>query len=207
MRHGRSQAFIRAAVITMAVSALPSAKALADPIVYTEQTVADGLFGNGAFGTSLVTISVTADTAGVDVISPTLATNTGVGTIAIAGGPTATFNDPLVAFVNGSSFGIADAAVQRDVVDTVLPSGPAYNLDDNLGPFTGQAYFSQYFQFETSIGVFELASFPGTSTFEATVTDVPEPTSGLMLAVGLAALSISCRASFFKKNQQRPFMS
>ncbi len=176
------------AAAAFAMMAAWSGEAAAEPIDYSVQAVATGLLGTTQFGNQLVTITVVADTGGVTEVAAGVYTNTGIGTVSIANGPSANFTDVLSAFVNGpDALGIADVPASHDVLDAIVPGG-SYNLAANIGPVSGQPEFNQSFAFATSDGDFELTAVDSASTFSAMESEIPEPASAWLLAAGFAAL-------------------
>jgi hypothetical protein len=184
------------ALLALAASARPR-HALADPVIYTEQAVATGTFGNADFIDSLVTITLTADTSGVTGAGTGFLTNTGQASLTLGGVSEGVFLDPITAFASmgalGTTLGITDLPAFADLLDTGLPAGLAYDLSTSLAPQTGASLISPNASFATTNG--ELTLFlAGDSTFSANMTSVPEPAS-LALLGGSAALLLLLRAA------------
>jgi len=184
------------AFLAFACAASPE-RALADPIIYTEQAIATGTLGASDFIDTLVTITVAADTTGVTQARPGLLTNTGQASLSLGGVSAGQFLDPMSAFAFsdpfGSTLGITDATDFADLLDTSQPRGFSYNLSSALPPVSGASLINAYLSFATSQG--DLTLFlAGDSHFSATVESVPEPAS-LALLAGATALLILLHAA------------
>jgi hypothetical protein len=186
-----------------------SSAASASPIVYTDVTTASGTLGGTAFTDALITVTLTGDTSDV-AFGPApfnvFLVNPGDATINIAGIGTATFTD-LVEVLStdtipspgpvGSPYvmiATLDNPQGTSVTGVVLTSGAAflgYGLQTSLGPITGTGGDASgpLGPHDTTLGTLIFSSSTattGTSTFTATL--VPEPTSLLLLGVGLLGL-------------------
>jgi len=181
-----------------------SSPALADSATYTETAVATGSLGGTPFTDALITITLVGDPSAsvpigffgaVGVFGPATVTVEGIGT--------ASFTDSLAVFdsaspIFGDAAGITDSSVGLDVLDTLDATFGTYDLTTNIGPITNLSAFnpddgSCFACFATTDGNFALTSQnSGTSTFSAS-TAVPEPSSLLLLGVGLSGLFLARR--------------
>jgi hypothetical protein len=166
----------------------------ATPIDYIEQAVANYSLG-GIAGTGAVIVAVSADIIDVVQVAPGIYMNTGIGTVTLADGTTATFVDQLAAFANNpaATLGITDPNSFIDVLDTDGVVGGTYDLSTAVGPLGGSAYVSQGQLFDTSLGAFSLA-FATVSSFSATQQPIPEPGSLILLGAGFAMVRCCRRA-------------
>lgn len=168
------------------------------PITITETVVASGSLGSATFTDAQVTLQGVGDT--VDVFQQTpnfyvvpLSTFTvlvsGVGSATMTGVSALSCwaNACLSAppFPNAAAgFGVPSAG--RDVLDIVSAAFDGYDLTKSIGPITGPSLINAGFTFDTSGGLLVLQSAGGV-TFSASVevVAVPEPSSAVLLALGL----------------------
>ncbi len=181
-------------LVATAFLAMP---ARASPITYTEQAVATGSLGRFDFVNQLVTITVSADSAGVIYAGDNEYINAGLGTVSVGVSGPASFVDPLSAFVYAGPLktvlGITDPYGFADVLDADLPPSLPFDLTSAIAPQSGDATINPFFLFATSAGDFDLITARD-AVFSASFQPVPEPASRLLLATGLGfALALSRR--------------
>ena len=186
----------------------------AAPITYTETSIASGTLGGTPFTNVLVTVELTADTAGVIEPAPGVFVNQGTATVTIDGLGPATFNDPngyaAVFFPqsvlpNCPCFAFFDDAANFPSSGTAIfglgDAGLAgFDLQSAFGPLTGTGIGlatnpdNSPVAFSTTAGNLLLTDGGDPVTLTVTVapvpTAVPEPASLSLLAVGaLGALT------------------
>ena len=168
-------------------------RAGAATIYYTESITTDGSLGGTAFTGELVTLTFMADTSNVTFLQGagfTQYTNIpSTATVTVATVGTATFSDPIslsvFAFPTFSEFSATDTSLGTDILDTfaVAAGFAGYNMQDSLNPVNGGAAYSVGTPFATNLGDFDFTKTGGgVSTVSASV---PEPSSVIMIAVGL----------------------
>jgi hypothetical protein len=182
--------------LAMAFALMGSGRANATPIVYSETLTTDGSLGGTAFTDELVTLTFTADTDNVTFFQGsgfTQYTNIpSVSTVTVAGVGTATFSDPIslsvFSFSTFSEFSVTDTSLGVDILDTfaVTAGFAGYEMNTSLAPVSGGAAYPVGTAFGTSAGNFE---FTKTGGGISTVSAVPEPSSLLLMALGLSGLA------------------
>jgi hypothetical protein len=180
---------------TLALLLGGAGRAVAMPIVYTDQATASGTLGSTPFTNALVTVTFTGDTNTVTGGVPFFTNTVGVAQVTVAGIGTATFTNPMETFDNQTQqfAGIADISGSPvSVLDTQNAAFATYDLKSFIGPFTGPVFFNAGHTFPTTAGGFTLQSvLNNTSTFTATApaAAVPEPTSLALFGVGALGLA------------------
>jgi hypothetical protein len=168
----------------------------ADTVTYTESVTASGTLGKENFTNALVTITGSADTSTItqfgssfNVVTPdTQVTVAGIGTFLLTG---------TIDFFDNNSVGAAGVTDVTDIVDTVNTVFDTYNLQTAIGPITGSFLGNLGTNFSTSGGGLVLTS-AGDSTFQATDSTVPEPSSFALLGTGILGLAGASRRKFFR---------
>lgn len=164
--------------------------AAAASITYTEQTVGTGRLGADSFTNALVTITFTGDTNNVYSYSPGLYLNSsGTALVTVAGVGTASFTDSMAVFDTQpeQAFGIADLSAQADVLSSQDPAFATYYLRTSLGLVSSTSVgINPEDAFNTTQGEISLTA-AGDAT--ATASTVPEPSSFLLLSLGLTGLA------------------
>lgn len=162
-------------------------RATAATITFTETITASGSLGANDFTNALVTITAIANTSAVHSIpgfSGALGVNDTSATITVAGIGTATFNGPVMTFVNtkldvaGIDTGRINNPGVADILDVKNSAFSAYSLTSSIGPVSGPAAGGPG-PYATTLDGFlanlTFDSFTGLSgTFEATI---PEPST------------------------------
>lgn len=182
---------MRARIVAAAVACIVvSGVALAAPITYTFQATGSGTIGTTPFSSASFTITVTADTTGITVISPGLMYNPGLtSTIEIAGVGTATFTDPKQVLVAQSAPGVGfEKSGGYNLLDIDNSSLATYDLSTSFGPATDPAPspVDQFSNIATSLGALTFTSYQD-ATFTAALGGQQIPTLSLP---GLAALAM-----------------
>ena len=203
---------LTAAMTMVAVLSAP-APSHAEPIIYTTATIASGTLGGAAFSNTLVTVTLTGDTADVfapdPVNLPGVFGNIGTATLSITGLGTATFNDPNgyaavlfqqpfppeIPFPGFAIFEGLNAANDQGtgIFGLFDASLAGYDLQSPFGPLTGTGVGvatnpdGTPVAFSTTAGDLRLAGGGNPVTLTVTVPAVPEPPS--LALFGLIAVA------------------
>jgi hypothetical protein len=160
------------------------------PILYTDTTIASGTLGGVAFTNSVVTATLSGDTANVVAFGAEFLVGGPVQINVVDLGITANADDSLNPYlVSDPSFGAVGFgdALGNSLITTYSPAGlPGYDLQTAIGPVSGTSYSAGFTV--TDQGTLFLTSV-GDSTFTATIS--PEPTTGmLLLCLGLVGAGV-----------------
>ncbi len=193
--HLKFKALLSMSALAM-IGASCAAPADAAVLRFTESATASGSLGGTAFNDVLVTLSGVTSTADVtQVYGSSLFEIVGVPvTVDVAGVGTAQFTDTIQLLSNaaGGVVGLGDVTTDFAVLLTLgAPSGNV--LASSIGPLMGPAGYNRDVDFATSAGLFDFSSV-STSTFQQTVSTVPEPSGWAIMLVGVGALGARTRA-------------
>ena len=167
-------------------------------ITYTIDTGGDGHIGAVAFHNANLTLKFVGDTDNVVNPQPGVYYNSiGTATVLIDGLGSATFTEPItvyatgsyVGFINGSSYSPNQFTLGIINLNALGSSG--YDLGSSFGPSFGGGFTSfTTAGFATDRGAFILP--PGSGTFTALASAVPEPSSfALCTVAGLSGLFLA----------------
>ena len=167
--------------------------AQADIFTYTEIATGTGTLNGTSFSDQVVTITLVGDTSNLLNGGSTLFVP-GSATVNVSGVGTDTFTDTIKAFrTNFGSF--VEAGIEDDTLAelVILASENAafasYDLTSPIGPLSGGAAYNSATLFGTALGSFDLVSVTdNSSTFTATTSPVPEPSSLVLLITALVAV-------------------
>jgi PEP-CTERM motif len=166
-------------------------RAEAGSITYTETVTGSGSLGGVAFTDELITIAGTADTNNVVMPAPgvfIVLTSTEV-TVATVG--SATFTDTVQAVDNQPNLlaGFGDNSANLFLLGNHNSAFATYDLKSPIGPTSGTVVVNRGASFATTVGTFEIDSVSTDGTFSAATTSaVPEPSSLVMLGIGVVSI-------------------
>jgi hypothetical protein len=208
----RSSRVIRTGIVLALLAGVPRL-AEASPVTYVDSGLASGSLGSSAFTNALVTLEFVGDTANITNPQPGLYFNMpGTATVTVAGIGTATFTDPMAAFVNQNFIppvspfaGISDQSFPGGavVLATSNSAFSSYALTAPFGPFTGPSAFEAAgpVAFPTTLGDFIILT-TATSTFQAFST-IPEPSSIVSGGIAMGMGGVVCVLRSMRKSHRK----
>ena len=187
--------------LLMAGILLASVLASADPITYTGQAMVSGTLGSVSFTNQLLTITLTSDTSFVyedsaintfyNDASPAHLMYFTIGNL-----PQYYFTDQMSVDdqLDNGWVGFHDytQANLGGVMVTFNDVFKAYSLTSSLGPITGHNQVNTDVYFATSAGGLNITDY-GDSTFTAEVVATPEPSSLLLIGIGVLGVLATVR--------------
>jgi hypothetical protein len=178
----------------IAAGAVSAGSASAATLTFVEMATANGSLNGQAFTGALVTFSGSADTSNIVISGPNVY-NLAIALmrVTVAGVGTDTFTDQIVLVSNQSfqAIGLGDVSINQAILFAGTPPG-SYDLSTSFGPVTGRPIFNPGTPFNTTAGVFGL-NVASTVTYQATVGNVPEPTTWAMMLLGFGGLGALLR--------------
>lgn len=176
---------------------LAGADAKASPITYTASGDITGTIGSTSLDGNAFTFVFTADTSGSFLLAGETYQNPSISTsIFISGVGAGQFSETTLVAVNGA-IGVAGFEDTSGFSGIIVTNAgfDGWELVTSIGPLSGAASYDAG-TFTTSLGLLTIAGATNLS-FGATVTpgaSTPEPSSGVLLALGLAAGTLAKRA-------------
>lgn len=179
----------------MAATVFSLGQARAAEMIFSETTTTSGSLNGVAFSNKLITLTGEADTS--DIYSP----SAGVYrdnlqlTLIIQGVGTAHLTDEMFVASNQNSsiVGFLDPTPNTGSLFTAKIDNAGYDLSAPFGPVTGEAGIGTSLNYATDQGVFSLVGPPRSTTYEAVLAPVPEPSTWLMMTGGLGMLGVTLR--------------
>jgi len=173
-------------VVALAAVLACAGPTVAQPVLYSFNGVANGSLGGQPFFNAPFSFEATADIAQITQQLPGVFAVPSNLDVTIGGFNRAMclFDDRIVANQNFARVGIGDVGQNLAVLFVDNPAIQSYGLNTSIGPLTGPAIISNSALFPTTAGALNLSAVFNVN-FTATV--VPEPSSLLLAATGLAA--------------------
>ena len=170
--------------LALLLSIVGQASAIA--ITYSEQATVTGTIGNFTFSNAVLTIWWTGDTANVQNLGGFFENDAAANTVnlSISGFGSALFTDALYVFDNQGAITVGFADAGSSILDTVDNAFGTYDLTTAIGPITNSSFIRPDVFFPTDQGPLNILS-AGNSTFTATTSAIPEPTTLSLLGLGL----------------------
>ena len=183
------------AAALFAVGTLVAGTVNAASLSFVESTSASGSLDGASFTNALVTFSGMGSTNDITTVSPGIYAIVGIPvTVSVAGVGSDTFTDALELVSNQPSndIGIGDYTVDQAILFGSV-SNAGYDLSISFGPVSGPAIINSGESFGTTAGSFDLTS-AGTTTYQATVSPAPEPSSWALMLIGFATVGSAIRS-------------
>jgi PEP-CTERM motif len=164
----------------------------AEPITFTINGTGSGTVGATAFTDAAFTVTLTTDTTLIEPLGPSAFITpdvSGVG-LNIAGFADGTFDDSWAILVAETGDAALSTPLEFDLINGNNAIFATYDLQSSLGPVSlnSPTTFGQFLNIPTSIGDVTINDSLANVTLTAVASDVPEPATLALTALGLLGL-------------------